>query len=373
MYSCVIFYFLSHLCLCLVLDIIRFDMPVQLEDIIISLYDCGIGTTEHDIRLNIKDSFQKIGKSQPILFLKATHQYLVQNTKLSPNNRAFILSTISEVLDNPTVLQQLDQQELLLTINLSIQEMLMGKDKEEDEWANSARSILLVISKDYNMVTTVLDGLLQKFPPGVSQPPNKAITATLTAIAECNAPGFVPFLTDILSRTIPLLSHLKGDGLKSIWSKAISSFAEAIIELSSSEVKSNESALLPHVTDQLRKDYCDQMELVMDNIMSWLNAKDTKTRSDAFEAVGTLTMLITQERVLKELKKIVTVFLSLYKKGSLEDQYNMTKGICNFLLRSCSDETVPLEFYLDDICNCLFPHVAVHNDQCKYLYITGII
>lgn len=241
----------------------------------------------------------------------------------------------------------------------------MSKD-DDQEWAEAARTILLVLSKNDSIVTHVLDGLLQKFPPGVSTPPSKSITLTLSAIAQCNASGFVPFLTDILSRTVPLLSHLKGEQARGIWARGITSFCEAIIEHSSQETNdNNQPTLLPHVSEQMRKDYCDQMELVLDSLMPWLNAKDPKCRADAFEAVGSLIMLVSQERVLKELKKIVTSFLQLYKKGSLEDQYSMTKGICNFLLRTCSDDSTPVEFYLDDICNSLFQHVAVHNDQCK--------
>uniref|UniRef100_A0A914Z3J7 MROH2B-like HEAT-repeats domain-containing protein n=1 Tax=Panagrolaimus superbus TaxID=310955 RepID=A0A914Z3J7_9BILA len=37
-------------------------------------------------------------------------------------------------------------------------------------------------------------------------------------------------------------------------------------------------------------------------------------------------------------------------------------GICNFLVRTCSDDSLPLEPYLDEILNSIFQHVAVHND-----------
>lgn len=58
-------------------------MTVHLKDIISSLCDCATATTEEEVRANAKESFQKIGKSQPILFLETTHAYLVQNTKVS--------------------------------------------------------------------------------------------------------------------------------------------------------------------------------------------------------------------------------------------------------------------------------------------------
>uniref|UniRef100_A0A7E4WD25 Condensin complex subunit 1 n=1 Tax=Panagrellus redivivus TaxID=6233 RepID=A0A7E4WD25_PANRE len=342
----------------------RRNMTVHLKELVISLFECATSTTEEDIRAKVRDSFLTIGQSQPAVFLEASHAYLVQNSRLTTPNRAYVLDSIAAVLDAPGVVSRIDEQEALLTINLAIQETLMSKD---DELAEAGRNILTVLSKHVKLVNHVLDGLLQKFPPGVSTPPNKYVPQTLGAIALTNARGFVPFLTDILCRTVPLLSHIKPEPLRSIWSRALSAFVDALVEYQSAasndDSTQSHGAGLIHVSEQLQRDYCDQMELILDVVMNWISAKDPKTRADAFECVGSLLLLASNARVLKELKKVVTTFLNMYKKGSLDDQFSMTKGMFFFLVRACSDDNVPVEPYLDDICNCLFVHVTVQNEQ----------
>jgi hypothetical protein len=44
------------------------------------------------------------------------------------------------------------------------------------------------------------------------------------------ASGFVPFLNDILSRAVPLFSHIKQDPIKGAWSQALCAFCESVIE-----------------------------------------------------------------------------------------------------------------------------------------------
>ena len=143
------------------------------------------------------------------------------------------------------------------------------------------------------------------------------------------ASGFVPFLTDILSRAVPLLSHIKSESLRSVWARALSAFCEALAEFSIDSPSGVRS--LPHISTKAQKDYGDQMEPILDSVMGWLNAKDPKCRADAFECVGSLFLVISQARVFKELKKVVTTFLSLYKKGSLDDQLIMTKVSIDFM------------------------------------------
>lgn len=44
----------------------------------------------------------------------------------------------------------------------------------------------------------------------------------------------------------------------------------------------------------------------------------------------------------------------------------MTRGLANFLELCCSDETLPIDAYLDDIFNCLFGHVCSITEQSKF-------
>uniref|UniRef100_A0A914YLI2 Uncharacterized protein n=1 Tax=Panagrolaimus superbus TaxID=310955 RepID=A0A914YLI2_9BILA len=82
---------------------------------------------------------------------------------------------------------------------------------------------------------------------------------------------------------------------------------------------------LPHISESAQNNYSDQMEQILDSVINWVNAKDPRCRADAFECIGSISLVISQARVLKELKKIITTFLNLYKKGNLDDQFVMTK------------------------------------------------
>uniref|UniRef100_A0AC35GE98 Uncharacterized protein n=1 Tax=Panagrolaimus sp. PS1159 TaxID=55785 RepID=A0AC35GE98_9BILA len=103
-------------------------MAIRLNDLVLSLYECATSTTEEEVRAKVKESFLSIGKKQPTLFLEASHAFVLENTRLNASNHAYVLSSIAAVLDgSSSIISQIDEQRLLLTINLAIQEMLMSK------------------------------------------------------------------------------------------------------------------------------------------------------------------------------------------------------------------------------------------------------
>lgn len=120
----------------------------------------------------------------------------------------------------------------------------------------------------------------------------------------------------------------------------------------------------------MEENYADQLESIYEIVMGWTSAKDTKCRADVAECIGILCLLISKERINKDLKKLVTMYLNLYKKSTvLEELYALTKGIGNFLAACCSDETLAVEHYLDDLFNVFFPHVCVVTEQSKKRFI----
>ncbi|CAD5208908.1 unnamed protein product [Bursaphelenchus xylophilus] len=349
-------------------------MASNMEELVLTLLDSVLKTTNEETKEALAESLFQFGVKRPALFLQAAHAYLVQHNKLSDNHREFVLKSISKVIQRRGAAEQLDQQQVLLVINLATQEMTMAKDTD-DEWAKAARDVLVTLAKHDRFVGHVMDALLLKFPPGLSVAPHKYITLTLAAVAQHNPFGFVPFLTDVLSRTVPLLSHLKQDPLKSAWSKALTAFCESLIEFSSSnepELENPHAVIdnveyIPHpiVTQDLQQNYSDQLEAAYDVIIHWVSSKDPKCRAHSAECVGILSLFVSRERLSKDLKKIITSFLSLYKKAlSPNEQYHITKGIGYFLESCCMDNVVPLDYYLDDIFNSLFPNVCVVTEQC---------
>ncbi|CAL2029686.1 unnamed protein product [Caenorhabditis brenneri] len=345
----------------------------SLLDLIMSLLDTGI-TYQHQesVKNEVAESLKTIGSHQPNVLLTACHQYLLQNPKLGPFKRAFVLQTISICVDDSEVLPKLDEQLVMLIINLATQEMNMAKDTDV-EWAESAMEVLVTLAKNQRFVCHVIDAILQKFPPGQTTSPHRYIVLTMATIANHNPFGLVPFLTDILSRTVPLLHHVKTDPLRCAWARAICSFCEAVRECETERPKEaseefNEDQSRPNSASghcqevSNRATYSDQTEAVYDVVFSWIYSKDPKTRGEAAECVGELCLMIKQSRLVEDVKKIVTNMLPLYRK-SYNESHMITQGICRFLEAACVDETCPLEPYLEDILNALFPNACLDPDD----------
>uniref|UniRef100_A0A915CVT2 Uncharacterized protein n=1 Tax=Ditylenchus dipsaci TaxID=166011 RepID=A0A915CVT2_9BILA len=351
-------------------------MAQNLEDLINALFDCVTSHPSTEFYESVTNSLSVLGSKQPALFLTAAHAFILQHNKLCDKDRSFLLNSINKVLEGPSVVEECDEQQGLLIINLATQEMTLTKDSD-DLWANSAKDVLVTLAKSQRFVSHVMDALLHKFTPGLTSPPHKYIVLTLAAVAQHNAAGFIPFLTDILSRTVPLLSHLKQDAIRSAWSQALCCFCESVLEFSSSssnvhndasgnDENCDESILSSEVksTNSMEYNYADQLESIYELVFPWTNAKDSKCRADSVECIGTLCLMIPKERINRDLKKLVAMFLSLYKKTTvLEEVYAITKGMGNFLDACSSDETLPVEHYLDDIFNAFFQHVCVVTEQ----------
>ncbi|VDO23072.1 unnamed protein product [Heligmosomoides polygyrus] len=183
---------------------------------------------------------KSIGAHQPNTLLTACHQYLLQNPKLSPPCKAFVLNAIDSVVSDTKIVNELDEQLVLLIINLATQEMTMTTKEADADWAESAKTVLVTLAKSRRFVSHVMDAVLQKFPPGLTTSPHRYIVLTMATVAEHNPLGLVPFLTDILSRTVPLLSHVRNDHLRSAWTRAICSFCECIRECETERPKEAE-------------------------------------------------------------------------------------------------------------------------------------
>lgn len=84
-----------------------------------------------------------------------------------------------------------------------------------------------------------------------------------------------------------------------------------------------------------KRDFADQFESAYDTVVSnWVAAKDYKARADAIECVGTLSLMISEEKILKDLKKLIMMFMGFYKKADQEQQYAITKASCFRLIPS---------------------------------------
>ena len=90
--------------------------------------------------------------------------------------------------------------------------------------------------------------------------------------------------------------------------------------------------------------------------------------------------MIQKSRILKDLKKLDSLFRSLHKKAyTPEEQLAIAtvkicnykcnikfQGIANFLQASCPEDTIPIEHYINDIFEMLFPHVCLLTEQSAH-------
>lgn len=193
------------------------------------------------------------------------------------------MNTITRIIKKQSVIDILDEQQILLIINLATQEMTTMSKETNEVCAEAAKDLLVTLGKYDRFVGSVMDALLLKFPPGLSTSPSRHVILAIASISEKNPFGFVPFLTDVLSRTVPLLSHLKSESMKSAWAQALSMFCESLVEFSSSnkqdenDTSPKEDQITPAlIDDDLKQNYSDQMEAVYEIVFSWIYSKDYK-------------------------------------------------------------------------------------------------
>ncbi|CAJ0593790.1 unnamed protein product [Cylicocyclus nassatus] len=345
----------------------------DLGDLVTSLLDCSSTYAGNDqIRHEVSESLKAIGVNQPNTLLTACHHYLLQNPKLLASNKAFVLEAINNVVSDTKIVNELDEQLVLLIINLATQEMTMTSKDVDTDWAEAGKDVLVTLAKTPRFVTHVLDAVLQKFPPGLTTSPHRYVVLTLATIAEHNPFGLVPFLTDILSRTVPLLSHVRNDALRSAWTRAICAFCEAVRECETErpkeaveqdlEASPNHNNESDHASVSSRITYTDQAEAIYEVVFNWMYSKDPKTRAEAGECIGELCLMVRPEKVVEDIKKLVNTILGLYKKAYTE-QHTITKAVCRFLEATCANEACPLDPYVEDILNALFPNACLDPDD----------
>uniref|UniRef100_A0A0N5A8P0 Non-specific serine/threonine protein kinase n=1 Tax=Syphacia muris TaxID=451379 RepID=A0A0N5A8P0_9BILA len=358
-------------------------------DLIVGILECAISLpNQGEVRDDVAQSIITIGIEQPSFFLSAMHNFMMHTTKMNEDNRTFVLKCINRVLEYDSVLNEIDEQQLLLTINLVTQEMTLVKESEE-KCALAASDVLVTIAKASKYVEHVMDALLQKFPPGLNVPPHRFVLVTLAMISECNYIGFIPYLVDILSRAIPLFPYIRSDSNRLVWARSFCAFCEALREYATSLTASTQQQTniitresnsrtiegevsetfslegsrgeVSQTEDEFLKVYADQFELAYESIFGWLSSREQKVRSEAANCIGELCLMIPRRRINDDLRKIVLTLLAVHRKSTV-DQHLATQGICHFLEATCRDDFCPLEPYLEEILNTLFPFVCVSNE-----------
>ncbi|CAK5088172.1 unnamed protein product [Meloidogyne enterolobii] len=316
------------------------------SDFIYALFDFA---ETNNSNTNLSDaalrSLVSLGVKKPKMFINAVHTFLLDNgKKMNEKDKAFAFRCLTNVFNQVDVVDVCDEQQILLIANLSTQEMSMAKDVENG-LAHAAKDVFVsLVGKSDKFVNHVVDSLLHKFQPGSTSPPHRFIILTLSEIAQKNPDGFLPFLHDILARTDALLPHLKNDQIKSAFCQALCSFAESVKEFiwtqkrqnNEMEIKSDECVAVDE--SEISESYADQFETAYDVIINWTtSSKDHKCRADAAECIGKLCLMIDRERILKDLKRLDTIFRSLHKKALNPEEQLAITMVLFLILREIID------------------------------------
>lgn len=146
-----------------------------------------------------------------------------------------------------------------------------------------------------------------------------------------SANGFVPFLGDVLARCIPLLPGIKIDNMRHAFATALRQMAESLVEY-----------LSAGSGDAVAEDaYKAQFEQVYDAIVAWPVSKDTvvrqmstkrvqnhhisQVRGAHMSCIGELCHVISIDKLVEEIKKLVTLMLAQCRKGTDPNRHRVTR------------------------------------------------
>ena len=143
--------------------------------------------------------------------------------KLGPLHKTLILKAIKKIIDEN--LEIISAELLADWVKFTSKEMILQTNDKESELQKSTSSILVSIGKKH--IKEVFTELQKNNMPG--QLPHLYTIITLAQLAEVNAYGMVPYLTDVIATMLPMLGMAKLDTYKYSFAMAFSKFSEVSI------------------------------------------------------------------------------------------------------------------------------------------------
>ncbi|XP_061112015.1 maestro heat-like repeat-containing protein family member 1 [Conger conger] len=295
------------------------------------------------VREQVRKSLLTLGKWRTGKILSMCQDYLIQHSKLEVGHRVVLLQTVELVIKSK--IDEISYPKMKSLIHLASEEMTRSKDIVPD-WQQAASNILVALGDRY--IKDVMEEILCKFQPGFL--PHFFVVQTLANLSFSNVYGTVPFLGNILTTMLPMLGMTRQDNMKWAFSSALCHFSESIVEYLANMDKAPDPAV--------RKDaYSAEIYAAFDILFcNWLQSKETKLTLTVTSALGSMSLLLAQDKLEELLPRLIPAILSVYKRNS--EHYIISKSLCQILEASMNTDRRVLEVQIDGLM------LTMHHQAC---------
>ncbi|KAL4629859.1 maestro heat-like repeat-containing protein family member 1, partial [Arapaima gigas] len=299
------------------------------------------------VQEQVRRSMLTLSKRKPEKVLTMCQSYLVKHPKLLTAHRIALLEIVELVLRSK--LDEISYPIVKSVVSLASDEMTRSKEIVPD-WQQAASNILVVVGNKH--IKDIMEEMLSKFQPGVL--PHFFVVQTLARLSLSNVGGMVPFLNGVLTTMLPMLGMVKQDNMKLVFSSALSHFSECILEYLVNMEKASDCTMKKTIfSSEINTAY---------NILfcNWLQSRELKVRLTVAEALGSMSALMTPEKLEQQIPKLFSALLSLYKK-SPEPQI-ISKSLCQILDSSSNMNVLVLESQVASLLPPLHQQVSAPVD-----------
>eukprot|EP01129_Flabellula_baltica_P010720 TRINITY_DN4560_c0_g1_i1.p1 TRINITY_DN4560_c0_g1~~TRINITY_DN4560_c0_g1_i1.p1 ORF type:complete len:1619 (+),score=365.55 TRINITY_DN4560_c0_g1_i1:442-5298(+) len=295
------------------------------------------------VKKSIADSLRDIGRHEPNLVVEKA-LFFIKDSKPKEKHTIALLNVITRVLD--INMDEIEQELAFEVIDLAIEEMTKDIMVNPD-YQTACSEVLICFHSRYP--NEIVDKLLELFPTG--DIPHYFVLKTIADLASANCVDIVPRLGDIFSRMIPVLGSLKRDNMRWVFASSIRFFCEAImayqvdVDVSKIEISS----------------FSSQVFTAFDLLFTspqWIGSSETRVRLATIQAIGAMSMIISETQFKQQFDKLLKGFVELYSKESSSDLLAVTQGLYNVLNVALKHAKLELEEELHWLLDSLLPQVC---------------
>ncbi|GCB82034.1 hypothetical protein scyTo_0023199 [Scyliorhinus torazame] len=271
------------------------------EASLVALTDAAFDKDE-GVRQQIAQSLYELGCHNTEQVLSCCFDFLVKHSQLVQGHRTAILQCMERIVrDNiGTIGQPLAKK----VINLASEEMIKSNEAAL-VWKEAASNLLVALGSRFT--DEILEDILQKLQPGIL--PQFFVVQTLANLSVANVQGIVPYLSTTLQTMLPMLTLIKQDNMRWVFTSALGLFSKSILEYLETADK---NALKPALTKEA---FAPEIYAAYKILFgTWLRNKDAKLRTAIVVALGYMVHLLPADHMEEELPRFITGILSLYKK-----------------------------------------------------------
>lgn len=357
--------------------------------------------TNEAVKQQVRESLLAIGRNQPLLVLNKCSAFLSGNSAIAKNktHRVIVLGVMSTILDDNK--PDLPTEMANMLVVQTVTEIVADKGINSD-WQSAACNA--VVSLSCLTPSSVAEELLRNIPSSSTVLPHYFILKAFADFAHANPIGFVPHLKEIMTRMLPVLSIVKQDNLRWVFSACLGRFAEAIIQYQAnfnqrvnshldtaplvSEadgatipdiqydeqgniIESTLPAISPPVTISPSlysgglvvisvQEFAQSMHTALNHLLNeWITSRDSKVRVVVAEAIGNMCAIIDTQQLLALVPKLVLLYLKFLKNEAKSgDQLAITQGLVTLLDVCVRDIPNSLDEHLDSLLTTIHLYIC---------------